>query len=84
MAVIEREARSVAMAFGVSASDEMAAALVDRLLRCFGGERVYLPRRRALDTEIRKRFTGSNHVTLAQELGCSVSTIRRALRAAEK
>ena len=80
--ILERESRAVGLAFGVKVPDDMAAALVDRILHRLGGERVYLPKRRPVPADVvASRFNGRNFDELARELGCHASTVRRKLAA---
>jgi Mor family transcriptional regulator len=84
VSVIEQEARAVAASFGVSVPDDAAAALVQRLLIRLGGERLYLPRRRAAlqrHEEIRARYTGGNVADLAREFGLTTRSVRRIVNA---
>lgn len=46
IAVIEDEARAVARSFGISASEDVAAMFVERIMLRLGGEAIYVPRRR--------------------------------------
>lgn len=78
--ILERESRAVGLAFGVKVPDDMAAALVDRILHRLGGERVYLPKRRPVPADaVAARFNGRNFDELARELGCAPRTVRRKL-----
>ena len=80
--ILERESRAVGLAFGVKVPDDMAAALVDRILHRLGGERVYLPKRRPVPADVvAARFNGRNFDELARELGCVPRTVRRKLAA---
>lgn len=80
--ILEHESRAVATAFGVPLPDDMAAALVDRILHRLGGERVYLPKRRPVPADVvAARFNGRNFDELARELGCAPRTVRRKLAA---
>lgn len=82
--ILERESRSVAAAFGVKVPDDMAAALVDRILHRLGGERVYLPKRRQVPADVvAARFNGRNVEALARELGCAPRTVRRKLASSQ-
>lgn len=78
---IEQEARAVARCFGVAASDEMAAALVDRILLRLGGTQMYVPRRNARERqrmrlEIARRFNGKNVDELAREYAVTARYVR--------
>lgn len=81
--VIHEEARAVAKCFGVTTCDEMAEALVDRImLRIGGGSYVYLGQRRSRDrdhrdAEIRAEFSGTNIKALARKWHISPRQIRR-------
>lgn len=82
IAVIEDEARAVARSFGISASEDVAAMFVERIMLRLGGEAIYVPRRRLKDrqrviAEIRTRFTGRNAGALAREFGVSVRWVRK-------
>lgn len=84
LAIIEEEARAMAKCFGVSAPDEAAASLVDRILLRLGGEHIYVPKRRASarqrDREqLQKRFNGTNLFELAREFGMTPRHLRRIL-----
>ncbi len=86
LTVIEAEARAVALAFGASAPDAVAAALVDRLLVRIGGAPLYLPRtdprkRARQHAAIRAQFDGKNHVELARSHELSVRRVRQILKA---
>ncbi len=85
IAVIEDEARAVAQSFGISASEDVAAMFVERIMLRLGGENIYVPRRRLKDrqrviAEIRARFTGRNAGVLAREFGVSVRWVRRVVQ----
>ena len=82
IAIIEEEARAMARCFGVTAPEEAAASLVDRILLRLGGAHVYLPRRSArararTQVEIVARFNGSNLFELAREYAMSPRHLRR-------
>jgi Mor family transcriptional regulator len=81
LSVIEEEARIVARCFGVAASEEAAAALVERVGMRLGGRKVYVGgARRAgerIVEEIRKCFTGSNLAELATKFNKSERQVRR-------
>lgn len=82
VAVIEQEARAVALSFGVSTPDDAAAALVERVLMRLGGGQLYLPKKRAESPrarhqEIRARFRGDNVTELAREFGLTARSVRR-------
>jgi len=82
LAVVREEAAAVAQAFGIVASDDAGAALIDRLMLRLGGSYVYVPRRppeerlRVRD-EVLRRFDGTNARTLAAELGVTVRYVQR-------
>lgn len=85
VAVIEQEARAVALSFGVSTPDDVAAALIERVLMRLGGGQLYLPKRsaqlqRARHQEIRARFKGNNVAELAREYGLTPRSVRRIVR----
>lgn len=89
VAVIEREAAAVAAAFGVAVPGEAAAALVDRLLLCLGGEKYYLPKPAALErsrlhAELRARFNGSNYAELARDSGLTTRRVQQIVNARVK
>lgn len=80
--VIEQEALAVARCFGIAASDEMAAALVDRILLRLGGAQLYLPRRSTrarqhVRLEIARRFNGRNIDELARDLAVTTRYVRK-------
>lgn len=82
VAVIEQEARAVALSFGMAAPDDVASALVERLMLRLGGDRLYLPKKRAESPrarhqEIRARFRGDNVAELAREFGITARSVRR-------
>jgi Mor family transcriptional regulator len=81
VAVIEQEARAVALSFGMAAPDDVASALVERLMLRLGGDRLYLPKKRtesrARHQEIRARFRGDNVADLAREFGLTARSVRR-------
>lgn len=82
VAVIEQETRAVALSFGVSTPDDLAAALVERVLMRLGGGQLYLPKKRAespraRNQEIRARFRGDNVAELAREFGLTARSVRR-------
>lgn len=87
--VIREEARAVARCFGMAACDEMAAAVVDRVLLRLGGTQCYLPRhsareRHRVQREIAARFDGRNVNTLAQAYGLTPRHVRRILESLGK
>lgn len=89
VAVIEREAAAVAAAFGVAAPGEAAAALVDRLQHCLGGEVLYMPslsteRRRRLHDDLRARFTGDNIAELSRQSGLTPRRVRQIINGQNK
>lgn len=80
--ILEEEARAVAMSFGVSACDAAAAALVDRVIRRLAGTNFYVHSastraRQRVQTEMRRKFNGTNLRELASEYGMSVRHARR-------
>lgn len=80
VSVIRREARAVALSFGVAAADDVASALIDRLRMVLGGDAMYLPKYRAASfrhREIRAKFTGDNAHELAREYGLTPRSVRR-------
>jgi Mor family transcriptional regulator len=84
LVVLEQEARAVAHSFGVAASADAAAALVDRFVHRLGGTSVSVPRRSAADrerinAEIRRRFNGTNVREIARDLALSERHVRRVL-----
>ena len=83
--ILEHESRAVATAFGVPLPDDMAAALVDRILHRLGGERVYLPKRRPVPADVvASGFNGINFVEVARQFGCTPRTIRNKLGSSRK
>ena len=83
--ILERESRAVGLAFGVKVPDDMAAALVDRILHWLGGERVYLPKRRPVPADVvASGFNGINFDELARQFGCTPRTIRNKLGSSRK
>lgn len=92
LVVIEEEARAVAKCFGVAASDDAAAALVDRVIARLGGAMVYFPlRQRGQRTQkqrdrddlvalIRARFNGANSAEIAREFKLTTRHVRRLLK----
>ena len=83
--ILERESRAVGLAFGVKVPDDMAAALVDRILHRLGGERVYLPKRRPVSADVvASGFNGINFDELARQFGCTPRTIRNKLGSSRK
>lgn len=88
IAIIEEEARTIARYFGIAASDDVAAALVDRIVARLGGQNVYFPQqatiklraeRQLVRSAIRQRFDGTNINDLAQEFSLSPRHVRRLL-----
>ncbi|OGB68583.1 MAG: hypothetical protein A2486_16105 [Burkholderiales bacterium RIFOXYC12_FULL_65_23] len=82
VAVIEQETRAVALSFGVSTPDDLASALVERVLMRLGGGQLYLPKKRTESPrvrhqEIRARFKGDNVAELAREFGLTTRSVRR-------
>lgn len=69
--IIEREARATAASFGIACPGDLAAALVARIIKRIGGQKIYIPsettakahRRAAM---IRAQFTGANIAELAR------------------
>lgn len=85
IAILEHESRSVAAAFGVQVPDDMAAALVDRILHRLGGERVYLPKRRPVPADVvASGFNGINFDELARQFSCTPRTIRNKISSSQK
>ena len=88
IAILEEEARAVAQCFGVAASEDAAAALVDRMIARLGGVHVYFPlgearqrevKRQLVKAEVKARFDGTNLRELAQEFRLSSRHVRRLL-----
>lgn len=82
VAVIEQEARAVALSFGMAAPDDVASALVERLMLRLGGGQLYLPKKRVESPrvrhqQIRARFRGDNVADLAREFGLTPRSVRR-------
>lgn len=80
--LIEREVRCVALSFGVSAADALAAALLDRLTLRLGSSQMYLPRtdprkRAQRNAAIRAAFNGRNIAELARQHGISPRRVRQ-------
>src|SRR5690606_5789979 len=80
--IIRAEARAVAHCFGVSAPDEAAASMVERLQARLAGVCVYIPARSAQDRqrvreEILARWSGSNVKALAREFGLTPRGVRK-------
>ena len=88
IAILEEEARAVAQCFGIVASEDAAAALVDRMIVRLGGAHVYFPpgkarqretKRQLIKAAIRARYNGKNIRELAQEYELSTRHVRRLL-----
>lgn len=82
LTILREEARAVALAFGVRACDEAAAALVDRVRTRLRGSQVYFAKLSAIDrrrrqAEMMSRFDGTNLEPLAQEYRISLRHARR-------
>lgn len=80
--IIEQEAAAVAQCFGVEASRDLAATLIDRITQRLAGENVYFARerasaRRARCDDIRAAFNGTNTADLARRFGVSVRYVRK-------
>lgn len=82
-AILHQEARAAAACFGLPASADLAASIVDRISQRCGGREVYVPKRAGrtqsaiTHAQIRARFNGSNLADLAREAGKSERQIRR-------
>ncbi len=85
LTIIEEEARAVAKCFGVAASNEVAAAMVDRVRFRLAGVRFYVrssagrDRARQIREEIKSKFNGRNIAELSSEYGMSERHLRRIL-----
>lgn len=80
--IVKQEARAVAKSFGIAACDEVAAALIERVIRRLGGTAFYVPciggiERQRVHAQIRKQFDGSNTMELARKYSISPRHIRR-------
>ncbi|WP_409976485.1 Mor transcription activator family protein [Variovorax sp. CY25R-8] len=76
----------MAKCFGVTAPDQAAASLVDRIMLRLGGAHIYVPRRTTRERlrtygEIANRFNGSNLFELAREYGMTPRHLRRIIAA---
>lgn len=83
--IIEQEADAVAQCFGVEASRDLAATLIDRITQRLAGENIYFARerasaRRARCDEIRAAFTGRNTAELARRFGVSVRYVQKVVK----
>ena len=83
--IIEQEAAAVAQCFGVEASRDLAATLIDRLTQRLAGEDIYFARnrasaRRARCDEIRAAFDGTNGADLAKRFGVSARYVRKIIK----
>ena len=82
LAIIEEEARAVAVSFGIGPCAEVAAAVIDRIILRMGGEVIYVPRkgvreRARVAAAIRERYDGTNIPQLAKEFKMSPLHVRR-------
>lgn len=80
--IIEQEAAAVAQCFGVEASRDLAATLIDRITQRLAGENIYFARerasaRRARCDDIRAAFNGANAAELAKKHGITARQVRR-------
>ncbi len=71
LAIIAREARATAASFGIACPDDLAASLIERIVKRIGGQKIYIPsetaakaRRRA--ALIRAQFNGTNYAELGR------------------
>jgi len=89
--IIAREARATAASFGITCPDDLAASLVERIVKRIGGQKIYIPSETAAQAKrrsalIRAQFTGANYADLARLHQISSRTVRRitdtAIRAA--
>lgn len=88
LAILEDEARALALCYGVENGREMAATLVCRIIDRMAGTRFYVPsvsarRRQKIHDEIREKFTGANLRQLAKDYGMTSRHIRRILMPAK-
>lgn len=86
LAIIEEEARAMAVSFGISTPEAAAECLVDRIVQRLGGTHVYLPKkssreRQATHVEIAALFNGTNLFELAKRYGMTPRHVRRILTA---
>lgn len=84
LAIINEEAKAVAMHYGATWCDEAAALLARRIASRLGGSQLYVPMqtaadRKARDAQLRGRFDGTNVRALAREFRTSERTVRRVL-----
>lgn len=82
--IIAQEARNVALSFGLGCAGDMAMALIERLLRRFEGQRIYIPSKAVLEAktrnrQIRAQFTGNNLADLASNHRLSKRQVRNIL-----
>lgn len=85
LAMIASEVRTIVSTLNSKRGDEIAAAVVNRVVSRFGGAQVYVPRktsaeRRLRDQRIRDEFNGTNIRYLARKFMLSERTVRRLLR----
>lgn len=89
IAILEEEARAVAKCFGVTACDDAATALVDRIIARLGGAHVYFPlgearkreaKRQFVKAAIKAQFDGANIKELAKKYELSQRHVRRLLQ----
>ncbi|MFZ4624115.1 MAG: Mor transcription activator family protein [Rhodoferax sp.] len=78
------QAKATALAFSVTCADDLAQALIARLIKHAGGQKIYIPtlaHSKALlrNSKIRTQFTGSNTAELARMHRISPKQIRNIL-----
>ena len=82
--IIAAEARATAASFGITCTNDMAQALIARLIKRIGGQKIYIPtattqQAKLRTAKIRAQFTGSNIAELAQAWRISPRQVRRDL-----
>lgn len=82
--IIAQEAAATAASFGVTCAADMAQALVERIVKRVGGQRIYIPIVSARvelqrSAQIRAQFAGNNLQELAHTYRVTPRQIRRLL-----
>ena len=82
--IIAAEARATAASFGITCTGDLAEALVERIIKRVGGQKIYIPSESAQQAkrrsvQIRTQFVGNNLAELARTHRISPRQVRNIL-----
>jgi len=89
IATLIAQARATALSFAITCPDDLAAALVQRLIKHAGGQKIYIPtpahsKAQQRNAKICAQFTGANTADLARQYKITPKQIRNILRQASR